>query len=328
MNERWIMTVREFKRQLRSLRSPTNSLGMASPSPKSLQFFTVDAFASSKGVFSGNPAGVALIPKDVHLPDATLQSIAAEVNLAETAFVTPLDGETFETATHFSLRWFTPTVEVVLCGHATLATTHVILNNIKNPASSVSFATLSGTLVGNKDPKTNLINITLPQNPSAELEQTPELTDLLHTLYGENLPKIVALQYNRFLKFLLIHMEGTETDLRVIKPDFKQMLEVSKKVDLELGAIIVTVKADEENLDMCSRLFGPWFGIDEDPVTGAAHTLLGPYWGNILGKTTLSARQCSPRTGEMEVTLAEKDGKEVAILAGKSVTVIEGVIHI
>ncbi|RUP42974.1 hypothetical protein BC936DRAFT_137817 [Jimgerdemannia flammicorona] len=295
----------------------------------SFRFFTVDAFVlqTGTGVFSGNPAGVVLVPKGEEVPAETMQNIAAEVNISETAFVTPLEDLPLEQVSRFGLRWFSPTVEIDLCGHGTLASAHIIFNSLQSTVPSVSFTTRSGLLTSHKNPTTGLTSISLPVNtPSplaSNLAGSPAFARLTSAILGDIKP--ASSHYADVLRLLVLHISGGESVLRSLKPNFKDILEWGDKAIPGSLGVIVTSEGDGD-IDFVSRCFGPAIGVEEDPVTGSAHTILAPYWSPFIGKPTLRARQCSRRTGELHLTLNEKDGK--VVLEGRSVTVVEGVFRI
>jgi len=232
-----------------------------------LSIFQVDAFTGS--VFSGNPA--AICPLESWLPDNTLQAIATENNLSETAFFVRRDG-------YFDLRWFTPACEVDLCGHATLGTAFVLFGELHEPGDTVRFQTKSGELVVRRDG--DRLAMDFPARPPSRLEPDPAL---LPAIGGSPTEILAARDY-------LIRYR-TAQEVRSLSPD----MEALKKIDR--FAFIAT--APGEDCDFVSRFFAPAKGIPEDPVTGSAHCTLIPYWAKELGKTKLHARQISARGGEL-----------------------------
>jgi len=252
-----------------------------------LPFFQVDAFAS--GPFEGNPAAV--MPLDSWLADDILQAIAAENNLSETAFTIPSESNEAD----YDLRWFTPTVEVDLCGHATLASAHVLLQK-----DAIRFATRSGVLtVTRKDGKYWL---DLPAYP-VELGDEPGLLEAL----GVSGPVFLSRGGNGAAIVLL----DDEAAVRAVKPDFAALRTIDRLV-------IVTAPGDTSAIS--SRVFAAFHGIEEDPVTGSAHAALVPYWARRLGRERFTALQASKRSGHIECELR---GDRV-LLGGHAVTVIEG----
>ncbi len=258
-----------------------------------LKIFKVDAFTSR--LFGGNPAGV--LPLESWLPDETMQLIAMENNLAETAFFVPSsDG--------FHIRWFTPKVEVELCGHATLASAHVIFNHLGFQGEEIRFGSLSGPLRVFREK--SRIMLDFPADP-VDPAEPPE--DLYKALGREPL-----LCYRGKTDYLLVYESRWE--IESMKPDFGLL----GKVDAR--GVIVTAPGQE--VDFVSRFFGPQVGIDEDPVTGSAHTTLIPYWSRQLAKNEMSARQLSARGGFL---LCRHKGNRVEI-GGEAVTYLEGFIKV
>jgi predicted PhzF superfamily epimerase YddE/YHI9 len=254
--------------------------------------FQIDAFAV--GPFTGNPAAVCLLEKEA---DADwMQSVAAEMNLSETAFVAPrTDG--------FELRWFTPVAEVDLCGHATLASAHLLWETERlAEVDTARFHTRSGLLTAVR--VDDWIELDFPATPAESIEPPPGLSDLLGSV-----PKFVG--RSRF--DLLLELTDAE-ELRDLNPDFVGLS------SLPIRGLIVTTKSDVPEFDFLSRFFAPAAGINEDPVTGSAHCALAPFWAERLGKTEMTAYQCSPRGGVVKVKLA---GDRV-LLRGKAVTVLRG----
>ena len=253
----------------------------------------IDAFTDRP--FSGNPAAVCLLekPRDT----AWMQAVAAEMNLSETAFVVPSGDD-------YDLRWFTPAIEVDLCGHATLASAHALWSlNIVARDRSLRFRTKSGVLTCVQ--RDYLIEMDFPATPPLAAEP-PE--GLLRAL-GIDAP--VYAGQSAYDKFVLIDSAQT---VRSLEPDFALLRR------LRTRGVIVTSPSDDPRYDFISRYFAPAAGIDEDPVTGSAHCCLGPLWSERLGKTALVAFQASPRGGVVHVTVA---GDRV-VLGGQAVTVVAG----
>jgi len=251
-----------------------------------LPLWQVDAFTGT--LFAGNPAAVCLL--DAWLPDATLQAIAAENNLSETAFAVPRDGD-------FALRWFTPAQEVDLCGHATLAAAHVLLGE----RAAVTFHTRSGAL--GVERRGGLLAMDFPALPAAAVRAP----DALEHGLGRR-PREVL----RAVDYLVVY--DTAAEIEALVPDQERLARLDGR------GVIVT--APGTDADFVSRFFAPKAGIPEDPVTGSAHSTLAPYWAARLGKTRLRARQISRRGGELECVLR---GDRVEI-AGRAVTYLEGTI--
>jgi len=255
--------------------------------------YQVDAFSSR--LFAGNPA--AICPLSEWLPDSTLQAIAAENNLAETAFYIVRDGQ-------YHLRWFTPGVEVDLCGHATLASAHVIFEMRRELATPrVSFMTKSGELIVTRDG--DLYALDFPARPPVETTYDDKLFEALGST-----PKVVLGARDYLCVF------ETEAEVRALKPNMEKLAAIDR------FATIVT--APGKDCDFVSRFFAPAKGVPEDPVTGSAHCTLIPYWSARLGKTKLFARQVSARGGEL---WCEHRGDRV-IIAGKAAAYLEGTIRI
>jgi PhzF family phenazine biosynthesis protein len=261
--------------------------------------YKVDAFTNHP--FSGNPAAVCLLKED--LPAETMLAIAAEMNLSETAFVGPVDTEGVR-----SLRWFTPSVEVPLCGHATLATSHVLLREV-DAKPPLLFSTLSGILTVQEEPD-GWLRMDFPDDPPASAS-APE--GLLAALGCPT-----SAPTARGVKLWIVRL-GSEEDVLAVEPDMTALA----RVDLGATPLGVSVTAPgNEDTDFVSRFFGPWVGVNEDPVTGMAHTVLGPYWMDELGSETLTARQVSERGGSLRVT---REGDRI-LVSGQAVTVVRGIL--
>ena len=252
-----------------------------------LPFFQVDAFAERP--FTGNPAAV--MPLERWLDEHVMQAIAAENNLAETAFNVPVDREDAD----YELRWFTPTVEVNLCGHATLAAAHAIMTG---PA--IRFATRSGILTVKR--AGDLLELDMP----AALVEPAELPDLLDALSVSG-DAFLSRSGNGNAVILL----ESEAAVRAVAPDFTALAKLPYLVS-------VTAPGDEQ--DIASRVFAAFHGIPEDPVTGSAHTALVPFWANRLGRTEFTALQASKRSGVLHCRL---EGDRV-VLGGHCLTVVAG----
>ncbi len=256
------------------------------------KLYQVDAFADK--LFEGNPAAVC--PLNEWLPDTTLQQIAMENNLSETAyFVKEEDG--------YGLRWFTPVAEVDLCGHATLAAAHVLFEHLQYKEAVISFSSNSGQLSVRKE--SGMLSMNFPASHREEVVPPQNLMEAL----GTNSDKVFK-----------------ETDYMVVLDDEEQVKNLDPNFFLlnriKTRGIIVTAPGSE--YDFVSRFFAPAVGINEDPVTGSAHTMLAPYWSEILGKKQMKARQVSPRGGTVYCNVL---GERVEI-AGNAVTYLEGMIEI
>lgn len=259
-----------------------------------LPLYQVDAFADK--LFGGNPAAICPLPQ--WLPDATMQSIAAENNLAETAFLVREN-------TDYALRWFTPAVEVDLCGHATLASAHVVFSFLEPQRQSVGFRTLkAGTLTVARRGETLVMDF--PSRPPSPVEPPPSL---LAALGG--MPRHVL----RARDYMVVYDSAAE--VTALDPDFAALAKI------DCWGVIATAPGDN-GIDFVSRFFAPGHGVLEDPVTGSSHCTLTPYWAERLGKTELKARQLSRRGGALDCTL---HGDRVSI-AGRAVLYLEGQITV
>ncbi len=257
-----------------------------------IPLYQIDAFTD--GVFKGNPAAVC--PLKEWLDKDTMLNIAAENNLSETAFFVS-NGDSFE------LKWFTPKIEIDLCGHATLATAYVIFNYLKPDLNVVKFMTNSGELIVNRNE--NFLIMNLPSSKPEPAKTPPQLIDGL---------KATPIEVLRSRDYLAIF--SSEDVIRSIKPDFG----ILKGLDC-LGIIISAIG---DNADFVSRFFAPGAGINEDPVTGSAHATLIPYWSNKLGKKALHAFQISERQGEIFC----KDLGDRVEISGQAITYLIGEIEI
>jgi PhzF family phenazine biosynthesis protein len=262
----------------------------------SIPIFQVDAFTEEP--FKGNPAGVCLLSGPAEA--AWMQNVAAEMNVAETAFPLAEGGG-------FRLRWFTPKVEVKLCGHATLATAHILFERgILAPDREARFQTLSGLLTARREG--GLIELDFPARPP--FPNPPEWADAVVGALGIK-PVYIGMSAEDVL------FEASDEDtVRAIQPDFATLR------SLPARGVIVTSRSSDKRFDFVSRFFAPAVGVDEDPVTGSSHTVLVPYWAGRLGKKSFTAYQASARGGVLHLRL---DGNRVRI-AGRAVTVIEGEI--
>jgi len=256
-----------------------------------IPLFHVDAFTDRP--FAGNPAAVCLLP--VWKKDGWLQAVAREMNLSETAFLV-------KQPAHFDLRWFTPIVEVDLCGHATLASAHILWQQGHTKEDEIRFSTKSGILKALRHG--DGIELDFPVKPEVAAEAPPGLLEALG----------VSARYvgkNQFDYLVEVESEAT---LRGIAPDFKRLATVPVR------GVIVTSKSADPSFDFVSRYFAPASGVDEDPVTGSAHCCLADFWRKRLGKTDFVAFQASARGGVVKVRVT----KDRVFLGGKAVTVAKG----
>ena len=256
-----------------------------------LPIYIADAFTNK--LFGGNPA--AICPLQEWLSDETMQKLAAENNLSETAFIIEEDD-------HFRIRWFTPTTEVKLCGHATLASAHIFYKELGHSKPEIWFESLSGMLkVERKEENTYILNF--PANP-------PEpVTDIPRGLF-EGLEIEEAPVYKTSFDYMVV--VSSQKIVEGLEPNFAELAKVKAR------GVIVTAKGNQS--DFVSRCFYPQSGINEDPVTGSAHTIMVPYWAKELGKTELKAIQLSKRKGFIDCEL--KDNR--VLMSGNAVTYLKG----
>ncbi|MBI5034417.1 MAG: PhzF family phenazine biosynthesis protein [Chloroflexi bacterium] len=260
-----------------------------------MKLYHVDAFTDQP--FRGNPAAVCIL--DSKCPDTWMQSLAQEMNLSETAFLLKHEDG-------FHLRWFTPKKEVSLCGHATLATAHILWQEqYLEPEEQARFHTQSGLLIAKK--KADQIEMDFPARFTVSAEEQPILTKALR-VKAVSTHKAAARD-----DVYLIEVES-EVVVRNLAPDFAALAASG------LRAVIVTSRSDSSDFDFVSRYFAPGAGINEDPVTGSAHCYLAPYWEPKLNKKTLVGFQASARSGIVE---CEWQGERV-LLRGKAVTIFKG----
>ncbi len=253
-------------------------------------YYVVDAFTTQ--LYGGNPAAVC--PLEAWLPDATMQQIAAENNLSETVFYVP-EGD------HYRIRWFTPAVEVKLCGHATLATAHVFYTQLGYDKPELRFDSLSGMLVVTKT--ANGYQLDFPANPPEVVEQVP--AGLFEGLRISDAPV-----YKTSFDYMVVL--PTEAMVAALNPDFNTLAQVPAR------GVIVTARGNEA--DFVSRCFYPQSGVNEDPVTGSAHTIMIPYWAQQLKKNKMQSIQLSKRRGYLDVELVG----DRALMRGTAVLYAKG----
>lgn len=268
-----------------------------------LPFFQVDAFAEQ--AFGGNPAAV--MPLASFLPDATLQAIAAENNLAETAFIVA-EGEN-----RWRLRWFTPTVEVPLCGHATLATAHVLFERLGARGPVLTFSTLSGDLT-----VAQLDDGRLEMDFPADPPRRTAIPDGLAEALGATPAEVWAGQY-------LVAVFETPDEIIGLRPDLAALEKIAGEATRGRGNLAAAAPGDGAPYDVVSRFFAPGSGIPEDPATGSAHCILAPLFADRLGRADLSCFQAYPGRGG--VIGAAVRGDRV-LLRGRGRLVIEGAFHL
>lgn len=257
-----------------------------------LTIYQVDAF--TKQIFAGNPA--AICPLTKWLPDELMQKIAAENNLSETAFFVKRNNL-------YELRWFTPTFEIDLCGHATLASAFIIFNELGSTETVLKFQTKSGILTVEK--QNDLLILDFPARPAEKCEVPGALIGAI----GKTTTQILKSR-----DYLMVY--ESEEEVRQINPNFAELLKI------DAHAVIVTAKGD--TCDFVSRFFAPEVGVFEDPVTGSAHCTLIPFWAEKLGKEKLFARQISARGGELFCELK----KDRVKIGGNAVLYLKGEIYI
>ena len=256
-----------------------------------LPVYIADAFTDK--LFGGNPAAVC--PLQDWLPEKTMQSLAAENNLSETAFIVEEDD-------HYRIRWFTPATEVNLCGHATLASAHIFYTELGHSKSEIWFESLSGMLkVARKD--VNTYTLDFPANPPAHLTEIPG--GIFEGLGIESAPVFKT-------SFDYMVVLASQQIIQDLKPDFPSLAKVKAR------GVIATAKGND--VDFVSRCFYPQSGINEDPVTGSAHTILVPYWAKELGKTKLKAMQLSKRKGYLDCELKI----DRVLISGNAITYLKG----
>lgn len=271
------------------------------PKGPEIPLYQVDAFTDQP--FSGNPAAVCLVEESLSSED--MLRIAAEMNLSETAFVGSPDPDGVR-----KLRWFTPAVEVPLCGHATLATSHVLLREM-GQKTPLLFDTLSGILTVEEEPD-GWLRMDFPADPPGPADPPAGLLEALGCPSGSSTVQGI--------KLWVVRLES-EAEVRALAPDMTKL----GKVHLGDTPMGVSVTAPGTGgTDFVSRFFGPWVGVDEDPVTGMAHTVLGPYWMKELASADLRARQVSVRGGSLRV---RGSGDRVHV-SGQAVTVVRGALRL
>ncbi len=256
-----------------------------------LPVYIVDAFTDK--LFGGNPAAVC--PLEEWLPDKMMQNLAAENNLSETAFIIEEDN-------HYHIRWFTPSVEVKLCGHATLASAHIFYTELNHLKEEVWFESQSGMLkVSRKDHNTYTLNF--PANP-------PEIVSVIPEGLFEGLGITEAPVFKTSFDYMVLF--SSQKSIENLKPDFTLLAKIKAR------GVITTAKGNDT--DFVSRCFYPQSGVNEDPVTGSAHTIMVPYWAKEFGKNNLTATQLSKRKGFLDCELKN----ERVLMSGNAVTYMKG----
>lgn len=274
-----------------------------------IKIYQVDAFTSK--AFKGNPAAVCILEEDID--DELMKNIAQEMNLSETAFVKPLDKVNMSNCNLFSLRWFTPEVEVDLCGHATIAASKVLFDEFNIEEQYIKYETKSGLLTAKREDEN--ISLDFPIDNPLDFNLTQDILDAMgiisysKAIIGEKTRKLV------------IEVKDKE-DVLNLKPNFEMLK--SLKFESDVKGIGVTCRGNEK-YDFISRYFNPWAGINEDPVTGSVHTLLANYWSNKLNKIEMKAYQASHRGGEISLKLLENDRVR---LGGEAIIILKGELYL
>lgn len=271
--------------------------------------YQVDAFTGK--AFKGNPAAVCILDRE--LDDNVMRDIAAEMNLSETSFLWPLEEPEPDGAAHYSIRWFTPSMEVPLCGHATLASSKVIFDCLGFSGERIQFESAGGRLQSRRHQNGFTLDF-----PADRPEEPGPASDIIEAL---GIRRYQDIFYGRNTNKLVIRLQSSR-EVRAVNPDFARLKEV--KVCFPVKGVGVTAEG-EEGYDFISRYFNPWAGVNEDPVTGSVHTVLAPYWSSILGKKELMAFQASKRGGQLLIRLLERERLE---FTGDAVVVLRGEILI
>ncbi|XP_070542652.1 phenazine biosynthesis-like domain-containing protein isoform X6 [Ptychodera flava] len=300
---------------------------MASNIKRVLPLYTVDAFTNK--AFSGNPAAVCLLDHQ-DLDDDMKQKIASEMNLSETAYVRLLnDGESSENASSFEIRWFTPTNEVPLCGHATLASAAILFHVVGNKSEKLTFQTkMRGDVFASRHG--NLISLDFPLYDTEKQDGSVKpFKEVIQATVGKM--AVQDLQYSAETKTFIIRLDDsiTRDELESHNPDTTAMLNLDPQGQYFYD-VILTLKGSRENTnqqsyDCLSRVFSPLFGLPEDPVTGSAHAVLASYWSKQLQKKTLYAHQASRRGGDLHLKVNDNGRVDIA---GEAVVILKGQITV
>jgi PhzF family phenazine biosynthesis protein len=267
-----------------------------------MKLFIIDAFTDKP--FKGNPAGVCFLEEETDAEE--MQSIATELNLSETAFIRASEQDEKE----YAIRYFTPTVEIAFCGHATLASAKLVLHYLQ--MNKVNFTTAHNLKIAATSDGED-ISMLFPLYDAVDYSPSPKLV----AAFGIRKP--IACKYAKELEMLLIEVESKEV-LLAIKPDYFKALQITEKIK----ELVITAKSTGEQYDFYSRCFCPWIGINEDPVTGASHSVLAKYWGHILGKSQMKAYQASKRGGYLHLKIITEKILEVK---SKAVIVFRGELN-
>lgn len=252
-----------------------------------IKTFIVDSFTNEP--FKGNPAGVCLLDSPIKVE--TMQSIASELNLSETAFLLKTENN------HFTIRYFTPTVEIDFCGHATLAASKIILDKLNN--QTVDFTTYKGLQLNARLDK-EYIKMLFPLYETIDYNTNQKLNDAF------GIENAISTKFSKDLDMLIIEVKDKQTLLN-INPNYQKAIESSETIK----EVVITSKSEDKSYDFYSRCFCPWIGINEDPVTGASHSVLAKYWSIILNKKEMSAFQVSNRGGFLKLKIINDTELEV-----------------
>lgn len=268
--------------------------------------YIVDSFTNEK--FKGNPAGVCLL--DEPLTDEQMLNIANELGFSETAF-------THKVGAVYQIRFFSPSQEIDLCGHATLATAKVLFHK-KWESEIICFKNINDVdLIVKQDKSSDKLLMAFPAYQVKPIEPTNIPTAMLQAI---GISEVVNTGFNKEINSLVIEIDCCEK-LASLTPDFEQLLQSVDGID----GVVITAISNKPDYDFESRYFWPWVGTNEDPVTGAIHTFLSTYWGKKLGKTHLNALQCSARGGSMQITLSEQS---TVTLKGEAQIMLEGAFYL
>lgn len=271
---------------------------------KTFKIYQVDVFTDK--LYKGNPAAVCILDKEIE--EGHMKSIAAEMNLSETAFVLPIENE----LNVYSLRWFTPEVEVPLCGHGTIGTAKVLYDEAGINSDEIIFETISGRLIAKRYEIG--IGIDLPLDIPEDIDISEDLLDSI------GIEEYIDAKVGKITRKVIIRVDSEEEIIK-LNPDFNKMKSLRFTEDIK-GIAITTNNTSK--YDFLSRYFNPWAGINEDPVTGSVHTVLATYWGDIFNKTEMVSYQASHRGGKLILKI--KDDNRLEII-GESVIVLKGEIY-
>lgn len=276
---------------------------------REIKTYQVDAFTEE--AFKGNPAAVCILEEDIS--DELMKSIAKEMNLSETAFVRPLENKYIADCELFSLRWFTPEVEVDLCGHGTIATSKILFEEFNIKTNEIKYETKSGILISKKEG--DKITLDFPIDNFLDYELSED------TLNAMGIKSYVKSIIGEKTRKLVIEVNSQEEVIK-LKPNFDKLNLL--EFDTKINGIGVTSKGNGK-YDFISRYFNPWGGVNEDPVTGAFHTVLAKYWSIKFNKTKMLAYQNSDRGGEISIEVLENNRVK---LSGKAIIVLKGELYI